>query len=82
VWTSSIVTLATMDGRFYGYGIVCIRNYTDMTSVVLKSFEYRRACVLGYGLLLVGRLSSHREIVRGAREFIPWAVKTFDRRGW
>jgi hypothetical protein len=26
-------------------------------------------CVFGYGLLLVGRLSSYREIVRGAREF-------------
>jgi hypothetical protein len=31
---------------------------------------------------LVGRLSSYREIARGAREFIPWTVKTFDRRGW
>jgi hypothetical protein len=39
-------------------------------------------CVFGYGLLLVGRLSSYREIVREAREFIPWTVKTFDRRGW
>jgi hypothetical protein len=29
----------------------------------------------------VGRLSSYREIARGAREFIPWTVKTFDRRG-
>jgi hypothetical protein len=29
----------------------------------------------------VGRLSSYREIERGAREFIPWTVKTFDRRG-
>jgi hypothetical protein len=30
----------------------------------------------------VGRLSSYREIARGAREFIWWTVKTFDRRGW
>jgi hypothetical protein len=29
----------------------------------------------------VGRLSSYREIARGAREFIRWTVKTFDRRG-
>jgi hypothetical protein len=49
--------------------------------VVWESFEYRRACVSGYGLLLVGRLSSYREIVREAREFIPWMVKTVDRRG-
>jgi hypothetical protein len=41
---------------------------------------YRR--VFGYGLLLVGRLSSYREIVRGAREFIWWTVKTFGHRGW
>jgi hypothetical protein len=38
-------------------------------------------CVFGYGLFLVGRLSSYREIVREAREFIRWTVKTFDRRG-
>jgi hypothetical protein len=38
--------------------------------------------VFGYGVFLVGRLSSYRETVRGAREFIPWTVKTFDRRGW
>jgi hypothetical protein len=30
---------------------------------------------------LVGRLSSYQETVRGAREFIRWTVKTFDRRG-
>jgi hypothetical protein len=45
-----------------------IRNSTDITSVVWRSFEYRHACV---GLLLVGRLSLYREIVREAREFIP-----------
>jgi hypothetical protein len=50
------------------------------SSVCWNSLECR--CVFGYGLLLVGRLSSYREIVRGAREFIPWMVKTFDRRGW
>jgi hypothetical protein len=49
-------------------------------SVCCNSLECRR--VFGYGLLLVGRLSSYREIARGAREFIPWTVKTFDHRGW
>jgi hypothetical protein len=44
-------------------------------------FTRVQTCVFGYGLLLVGRLSSYQEIARGAREFIPWAVKTFDRRG-
>jgi hypothetical protein len=29
----------------------------------------------------VRRLSSYREIVRGAREFIRWTVKTSDRQG-
>jgi hypothetical protein len=37
--------------------------------------------VFGYGLLLVGRLSSYREIAREAREFIPWTVKTVDHQG-
>jgi hypothetical protein len=37
--------------------------------------------VFGCGLLLVGRLSSYREIVREARELIPWTMKTFDHRG-
>jgi hypothetical protein len=68
--------LATIDTRFHG-----IQNSTDMTSVVWNSFEYRRSGVFGYGLLLVRRLSSYREIVRGAREFIRWTMKTFDRRG-
>jgi hypothetical protein len=48
---------------------------------VLKSRESSRAFVSGYGLLLVGRLSSYRETAREAREFIPWMVKTVDRRG-
>jgi hypothetical protein len=55
-----------------------------MTSRVLKSRESKRrpTCVFGYGVLLVGRLSSYREKAREASEFIPWTVKTFDRRGW
>jgi hypothetical protein len=72
--------LATIDRRFYGYGICYLRTSNDITSVCWNSLECRR--VFGYGLLLVGRLSSYREIVRGAREFIRWTVKTFDRRGW
>jgi hypothetical protein len=47
--------------------------------VCWNSLECSR--VFGYGLLLVGRLSSYLEIVRGAREFIPWTMKTFDHRG-
>jgi hypothetical protein len=79
-----------VDGRFYGYGIGSLRTSTDIGTVcvgihssedvVWESFEYRRACVSGYGLLLVGRLSSYREIARGAREFIPSTMKTFDHR--
>jgi hypothetical protein len=38
-------------------------------------------CVFGYGLLLVGRLSSYREIARKVREFIPWTVNTVDHQG-
>jgi hypothetical protein len=59
----------------------CLRPLTDIGSVFWESLEYRRACVSGYGLPLVGRLSSYWEIARGARELIPWTVKTFDRRG-
>jgi hypothetical protein len=33
VWASSIAALATMDGRFYGYGIVLFRIYTDIGTV-------------------------------------------------
>jgi hypothetical protein len=50
--------------------------------VAWNSFKYRHSGVFGYGLLLVGKLSLYREIVREAREFIPWTVNTFDRRGW
>jgi hypothetical protein len=81
-----------MDGRFYGYEIGSLRTSTDIGTVcvgihssedvVWRSFEYRRACVSDYGLLLVGRLSSYKENAREAREFIRWTVKTFDRRGW
>jgi hypothetical protein len=35
VWTSSIVALATMDGRFYGYGIGSLRTSTDIGWCVL-----------------------------------------------
>jgi hypothetical protein len=65
--TSSIVTNATMDGRYYGFrtstdiGSVCV-GIRSSEDVVWESFKYRRACVSGYGLLLVGRLSSYREI--------------------
>jgi hypothetical protein len=38
-------------------------------------------CVFGYGLLLVGRLSSYWEKAREACDFIPWTMKTVDRRG-
>jgi hypothetical protein len=48
----------------------------------LEIVRVQSACVSGYGLRLVGRLSSYREIVREAREFIPWTVKILDRRGW
>jgi hypothetical protein len=58
-----------------------LRTSMDITSMCCNSLECRRACVSGYGLLLVGRLSSYREIVRGAREFIRWTVKTLDHRG-
>jgi hypothetical protein len=33
VWTSSTVALTTMDGRFYGYGIVVFGTSTDIGSV-------------------------------------------------
>jgi uncharacterized membrane protein len=61
-----------LSSNFYGYiqcVLVGIRSSADV-------------CVFGYGLLLVGRLSSYREIARETLEFIPWTVKTFDRRGW
>jgi hypothetical protein len=80
VWTSNIVALATMDGRVYGYGLdVC-----EFIRIQQSGLEIGRVrtCVFGCGIFEVGRLSSHREIVRGAREFIRWTVKTFDRRGW
>jgi hypothetical protein len=33
VWTSSIVALTTMGGRFYGYGIVVSGTSTDIGRV-------------------------------------------------
>jgi hypothetical protein len=60
----------------------CLRTSTDIFSVCFRMRSSADVCVFGYGLLLVGRLSSYREIARGAREFIPWTMKTVDRRGW
>jgi hypothetical protein len=54
---------------------------TDIVSPCLEIAACRRACVFGYGLLLVGRLNLYREIVREAHDFILWTVKTVDRRG-
>jgi hypothetical protein len=56
-------------------------NFYWFSQSCLEIAECRRACVFGYRLRLVGRLSSYREIAREAREFIPWTVKTVDRRG-
>jgi hypothetical protein len=58
--TSSIVALATMDGRVYGYGLdVC-----ELLRIQQSGLEIGRVqtCVFGSGLLLVGRLSSYRGI--------------------
>jgi hypothetical protein len=79
MWTSIIVALATMDGHVYGYGLdVCKLLRIRQSGLEIGQGQ---TCVFGCGLLLVGRLSPYREIVRGAREFIPWTVKTFDHRG-
>jgi hypothetical protein len=43
--------------------------YWFVVSPCLEIAECRRSCVSGYGLLLVGRLSSCREIAREARVF-------------
>jgi hypothetical protein len=59
-----------------------VLEFARVKTLFGESFEYRRACVSGYGLLLVGRGSSYRETVRGARELIRWTVKAFDPRGW
>jgi hypothetical protein len=73
--------LATIDRRFHGHRIV-VFELLQIYSVCVGIRSSADVCVFGYGLLLVGRLSSYQEIARGAREFIPWTVKTFDRRGW
>jgi hypothetical protein len=36
VWTSSIVALTTMDGRFHGYGIGSLRTSTDIGTVCVE----------------------------------------------
>jgi hypothetical protein len=66
------VTMVTgwMSVNFYGYN-----------SRVWRSVGCRRV-YLAMDSFEVGRLSSYWETARGAREFIPWTVKTFDRRGW
>jgi hypothetical protein len=66
---------ATINTRFYG-----IRNL--LTSPVCVGIRLSAdVCVFGYRLLLVGRLSSYREKEREASDFIPWMMKTVDRRG-
>jgi hypothetical protein len=73
--------------RFYG-----IRNSTDIECVlefarVKTCFEITRVqCVLEFTrvqtCIWLRTPFGWKEIVRGAREFIRWTVKTFDRRGW
>jgi hypothetical protein len=60
MYTNSIVALATMDGPVYGYGLdVC-----KLLRIWQSGLEIGRVqtCVFGCRLLLVGRLSSYREI--------------------
>jgi hypothetical protein len=45
----------------------CLWTSTDIVSRVLRSRESRRACVFGYGLLLVGRVSECSETVQVGR---------------
>jgi hypothetical protein len=72
--------LATIDRRFHGHRIA-VFGLGLISAVCVGIRSSADVCVFGYRLLLVGRLSSYREIARGAHEFIPWTVKTFDRRG-
>jgi hypothetical protein len=59
-----------MSVNFYGYNSRVWRSVgCGRVYLAADSFE-------------VGRLSSYRKLARGAREFIPWTVKTFDHRGW
>jgi hypothetical protein len=64
-------------GDVYVHGIVVFDWYRQC----LFGNHLVQTCVFGYGLLLVGRLSSYQEIARKAREFIPWTVNTVDRQG-
>jgi hypothetical protein len=77
---SSIVTLATIDRRFHSHRMVVFEHLLILP-VCFGIRSSADACVFGYGLVLVGRLSSYQEIAREAREFVPWTVKTFDHRG-
>jgi hypothetical protein len=91
---SSIVTLATIRHMFLWYSEfywhpVCVGIcssedvFWNRVSRVCVGIHSSADVYLATDSLLVGRLSSYREIVRGAREFIWWTVKTFDhRRGW
>jgi hypothetical protein len=63
--------------RYYGNGDVI-----ELTSQSGLEIGRVRTRVFGCGLLWDQRAKFVSEIVRGAREFIRWAVKTFDRRGW
>jgi hypothetical protein len=52
--------LATMDGCVYGYGLdVCELIQIQHSGLEIGQVQ---TCVFGCGLLLVGRLSSYREI--------------------
>jgi hypothetical protein len=58
--------------KYYAHNITCYR------------FPWQRDIgneTVDYGTWLVLRLSSYREIVREAREFILWTVNTVYRRG-
>jgi hypothetical protein len=66
----------TMDGRVYGYGLdVC-----ELLRIQESGLEIGRVYLAADSFWLED-LSSYREIVRGAREFILWTMKTFDHRG-
>jgi hypothetical protein len=51
VWTSSIVALATMDGRFYGYGIGCLQRLLRNELVVFENLK--RLVVFGALLIVI-----------------------------
>jgi hypothetical protein len=62
-------------------GLLSTDSYRFSQSCLEIARVHTCVCVFGYGLRLVGRLSSYREIARETREFIPWTVKTVYRRG-